>query len=71
VSALVYFSALEALATYKRLITASEVAKILGRHKLTIYRLAKSGHLPHFRSGTSMLFDPKAIADYLHAREVR
>jgi excisionase family DNA binding protein len=70
-AALVYFSALEHLATYKRLISAAEVAELLGVHKLTVYRMAKAGTLRHYRSGPSFFYEPRAVAEYLHAHEVR
>jgi excisionase family DNA binding protein len=49
-------------------ITASELSRLLGVHKLTIYRAAKSGVLPHFRVGTCVRFDPRAIASWLRER---
>jgi excisionase family DNA binding protein len=49
-------------------LTASELAKFLNVHRLTIYRQAKSGTLPNFRVGTCVRFDPRAIAAWLRER---
>jgi excisionase family DNA binding protein len=67
----VFFSALDKLATFKRLITASELAELLGCNRMTVYRLVKSGYISCYRLRGSILFEPKEIAEYLHAREVR
>ncbi len=67
----VFFSALEKLSTFKRQITAPEVAEITGLHKLTVYRLAKSGRLQCYRIASSLRFDPAAVAEYLRTHEVR
>ena len=50
-------------------LTASELARILKVHKLTIYRQAHSGTLPCFRIGTAVRFDPRAVAAWLRAQE--
>ena len=67
----VFFSALEKLSTYERQITAPEVAEITGLHRLTVYRLAKTGCIPCYRISGSLRFDPRAIADYLRSHEVQ
>ena len=53
-----------------RALTAAEVAEHLHLHKLTVYRLAQSGALPHFRIASSIRFDPKAVAAYLRAHSI-
>jgi excisionase family DNA binding protein len=49
-------------------LTASELAELLSVNKLTIYRQAQAGGLPHFRLGTCVRFDPRAIAAWLRER---
>lgn len=51
-----------------RALTASELAKFLSVNKLTIYRQAQAGRLPHFRLGTCIRFDPRVIAAWLRDR---
>ena len=55
---------------FGRALTAPELAALLAVHVLTIYRLAKSGRIPCFRIGSSLRFDPRAVANYLRAHEV-
>lgn len=64
-------SILERLSKTESALTAPKLAELLSLHKLTIYRLANSGSIPCFRIGTSIRFDPRAVADYLRAHEVR
>jgi excisionase family DNA binding protein len=47
---------------------ASEVAKILSTSKMTIYRLAEQGAIPHFRVGGLIRSDPQAVADWLRRK---
>jgi excisionase family DNA binding protein len=54
-----------------RALTAPELAALLSVHVLTIYRLAKSGHIPCYRIGSSLRFDPRRVAQYLREHEVR
>ena len=61
----------EQLENFNRALTAPELAERLSLHRLTIYRLAQSGRLPHFRIGSSLRFDGRAVAAYLRAHEVR
>jgi excisionase family DNA binding protein len=49
-------------------LTAADLARLLNVHKLTIYRLAQAGTLPHFRLGTCVRFDPRVIAAWLRER---
>ena len=54
-----------------RALTAPELAALLAVHVLTIYRLAKCGHIPCYRIGSSLRFDPRTVAQYLRQHEVR
>jgi excisionase family DNA binding protein len=49
-------------------ISARELARLLGVHKLTIYRAVNSGVLPCFRIGSCVRFDPRVIAAWLRER---
>ena len=51
----------------KRAMTAKEVAAILAISPITVYKMAKAGRLPSLRIGTSVRFDPRAIAEWLRA----
>jgi excisionase family DNA binding protein len=51
-------------------LTAPELAEALGVHKLTIYRLAKLGAVPHYRIGTCLRFDPARVAEWLQTNEI-
>jgi excisionase family DNA binding protein len=46
-------------------ITAPELARFLAVSPITVYKLAKAGRLPSFRIGTSVRFDPRAVAEWL------
>jgi excisionase family DNA binding protein len=61
----------EQLENFNRALTAPELAQRLNLHRLTIYRLAQSGKIPHFRIGSSLRFDGRAVASYLREHEVR
>jgi len=49
-------------------LTVREVAEFFNVSAMTIYRLAKAGHIPSFRVGNSLRFDPKALASWLRTR---
>jgi len=66
-----FFNVLEKLSTFKRLITAPEVAEITDLHRLTVYRLAKDGRIPCYRISGLLRFDPAAVAEYLRAHELQ
>ncbi len=53
-----------------RALTAPELAKYLHLHKLTVYRLARAGKLPHYRIASSIRFCPRTVAAYLRKHEV-
>jgi excisionase family DNA binding protein len=48
-----------------RALTADELSKILTVSRITIFKQAKAGRIPSFRIGTSVRFDPRAIANWL------
>jgi excisionase family DNA binding protein len=48
--------------------SARELAKLLGVHKLTIYRNVTAGRLKSFFVGASLRFEPKAVAAWLNMR---
>jgi excisionase family DNA binding protein len=50
----------------RRLLTASEVAAILGVSRKWVYRKCEAGVLPHIRLSSSLLrFDPRLIEEWL------
>lgn len=49
----------------KRLLTAYEVAKILGRHYRTVHELRKTGKLRAVALGGTWRFDPADVQDYI------
>ena len=51
----------------RRAMTATEVAELLEVSPITVYKMAKAGWLPSFRVGTSVRFDPRAVAEWLRA----
>jgi excisionase family DNA binding protein len=53
-----------------RALTADELSKLLGVHKLTIYRLADRGAIHHYRIGTCLRFDPVRVAQWLQSNEI-
>jgi len=48
-------------------ITATEVAALLAVSPITVYKMAKAGRMPSFRVGTSVRFDPCAVAEWLRS----
>ena len=48
-----------------RYMTAEQVALDLGVHKDTVYRLARSGRLPHLRLGRLVRFDRGDVKEHL------
>jgi excisionase family DNA binding protein len=49
-------------------LTAAELARLLGVHKLTIYRHVKAGRLKAFYVGAALRIEPKAAAIWLRDR---
>jgi excisionase family DNA binding protein len=48
-----------------RALTANELAEMLTVSKITIFKQAKAGHIPSFRVGTCVRFDPRSVAQWL------
>lgn len=61
-------SVIEAIASSKRALTATELANILSVTPDAIYALARKGILPSFRIGSAVRFDPKVVAQYLQGK---
>ena len=59
---------LEKLEACVGLLSATELARLLGLHRQTIYEHASSGNLPCVRIGTAVRFDPAIIARWLQKR---
>lgn len=53
------------IAAIPHALTAVEVAELLGISRITVFKYAKKGILPSLRIGTSVRFDPAAIAEFL------
>ena len=60
----------EQVESFGRALTAADLSKILSVNKLTIYRLAQAGRLPHFRIASVLRFDPRTTANFLRNHEV-
>jgi excisionase family DNA binding protein len=52
-----------------RLLTAEDVAQILGMRTDFIYRLAREGRIPHLRFGRTLRFRAEAIETWLEEQE--
>jgi excisionase family DNA binding protein len=57
------------LAEMKGGITATALAKLLGVSSVSIYKLASKNAIPSYRVGTSLRFDPAAVAKWLETSE--
>jgi excisionase family DNA binding protein len=55
----------ERLNKRQALMTADELAELLGTSVVQVYRLAKRGDLPSFRIATCVRFDPRVVAKWL------
>ena len=49
-------------------LTAPELARILGIHRITVYKLATAGEIPSFRIASAVRFDPRAIARWMREK---
>jgi excisionase family DNA binding protein len=54
----------------EKILTIPEVAKRLGMHPVTVYRLAKEGRLPVFRVGRMLRFDADELEQWIRAGKV-
>lgn len=59
---------LEKLDACDGLLSAPQLARLLGLHRQTVYEQASSGKLPFIRIGTAVRFDPAIIARWLGPR---
>lgn len=51
-------------------LTVRDLTKLWQVSDETVYRLATSGVLPHFRIGGSLRFDPRQVAMWLRSRSI-
>ena len=51
-------------------LTGPELARLLGIHRSSVFRLAITGRLPHYRVAGVLRFDPVKVADWLRDREI-
>ncbi len=56
------------LRSLNRAIDPTELAKLLGVSRRSIYDAVKAGELPYFHLRSSIKFDPDQIADWLEAQ---
>ena len=54
-----------------RILTAKEVADLLGVNKETIYRLARSDAIPYFKVGSNLRFKEDSIIKWINAAELK
>jgi excisionase family DNA binding protein len=66
----VFMSLVQRLAGMGRALDATQLARLLGVHKLTVYRLVERGALPHFRIASCIRFDPSVVAEWLQQHEI-
>lgn len=52
-----------------KILTATEVAEMLGVSRETIYRLARSNQIPHFRVGTALRFSKEKVKEWIEIDE--
>lgn len=70
-AAFVSASIVEYLSQLDHCLQAPELARILGIHRITVYKLAAAGEIPSFRIATAVRFDPRVVAKWLREREAR
>jgi excisionase family DNA binding protein len=49
-----------------RLLTAAELASVLGVPRWRLYELTRAGLLPHIRLGRAVRYDPERVNAWLH-----
>lgn len=57
------------MATEIEIITADDVANLLGVNRKTIYEAAERGEIPHRRLGRRLLFERSAIVAWIRGGE--
>ena len=63
------FNILRALESSKGLMNVDQVAKLLGRSRDVIYRMARRQQIPVLRIGAGWKFDPSALAFWLNKKD--
>ncbi len=58
----------ELIESRKSALKVDEVARILNVSQRLIYQLVAVGEIPHFKVGSAVRFEPKALSDWLHAK---
>ena len=61
----------DSIEKFDHALNATELSRLLGVNKLTIYRLAEQGRIPAFRIASAIRFDPHRVAAWLREREAR
>lgn len=59
------FNILVALRSVRHLMSAIEVAALLGNSKFTVYRMVRGNQIPHMMIAGSLRFDPSALELWL------
>ena len=59
------------IASFNHALTTEEVAALFALHPDTVYKQARRGSIPHFRVGTAVRFDPKALAEWLETVTIK
>lgn len=49
----------------KKVLTATEVAELLGVNRETVYRLARNNLIPHFHVGSTVRFSKDKIEEWI------
>lgn len=52
-------------------LTAPALAKLLGFSRAAIYEMTANGRIPHIKIGSSIRYDPFAVASWLRGRVVK
>lgn len=61
---------IEELAKRKELMDVGEVAKLLGIHRITLYKWTYAGTIPCLKVGGRKKFDPHALAVWMRQRKL-
>ena len=59
----------ETLRSMKGMLTAPQLAELLGFHPKYVYEIAREGHIPCYRVRGAVRFDPCEIATWLQQRK--
>lgn len=64
-------SIVDYLSSLDHCLQAPELARILGIHRITVYKLAAAGEIPSFRIASAVRFDPRVVAQWLRSQAAR